>query len=348
MPSRNDSATDSSPEVARSSGHERPFAVFQIGDGHLVLVSHDQSLVDRFHSLYGDCEVDEGSARGPRVTCIVRSASPGEVVVDLREPNPVDLAHFMETVFADRGSRRVPPLGAEWQSMELDTPKVSFRIRGREVFFPADGHWRSLVANLALGCVLRQQLDIIYLHASGVAFAGGGDGVLFVGPKAAGKTTTALGLASRGHRFLGDEIVGVRPATREIVPVLRSISKREGPCADGIDQALATLSVNRSRYPDGPRTIMHASRLFTTGLGPVHAKAVVFLGGFGPAPMLTPLPASLETASKLTPVASTLWGQSPGGRAFALLKLISSVPGFLLQLGAPDETARFLEDAFEI
>ena len=353
MPSRHDSAADFSPEVHRFDAHEWPSAMFQIGDGHLVLTSFDKSLVDRFRSLYGDCEVDAGSARGPRVTCDVKPPLPGhhdagdEITVDLREPVPGDLAAFIETVFSDRGARRLPPIGAEWQAMECRNPDVSFRVRGHEIRFPAAGHWRSLVGNLALALTFRQQPDIIYLHASGVAFGGGLHGVLFAGPKEAGKTTTALGLASRGHRFLGDEVVGVRSSTGEVVPILRSISKREGPCAEGVNEAMAALSPARGRYPDGLRTVVPASRLFTTSAAPVQARAIVFLGGYGAEPVMSRLPASLETASKLTPVASTLWGLSAGARAFALLKLITSVPSYLLRVGPPDDTARFLEAAFD-
>lgn len=329
-------------------------AIFQIGDNHLVLRSADEALVDGFLRLYGDCRVDVSAARGAAVECVVRPAADPETVVldvidDVIDPDPSDLVHFMETAFADRGCRRLPATGGAdgWQPMQCDEPRVRFEVHGRQIRFPARSPWQALAANLAVGLVVRLQRDVIFLHASAIAIGQSRRGVVFVGPKAAGKTTTALGLASRGHAFLGDEIVGVREGSREIVPVLRTISKRDGPCAAGLDEAIAAMSPARTQYPDGHvRTNVRASRLFSDGLVPSAVEAIVFLGAVGPVPELTPVASSLETASRLTPVTSTLWGRSPASRAFALMRLVASVPGYLLQLGPPDATSDSLEHAF--
>ena len=324
-------------------------AVFQIGDNHLVLRSADAALADGFVRLYGDCRVDATAARGAAVECVVQPAADSEaVVIDVIDPDPLDIAHFMETAFADRGCRRLPAIPADgWQQMQSDEPRVVFEVRGQQVRFPARSAWRALAANLGVGLVVRLQRNIIFLHASAIAIGRARRGVVFIGPKAAGKTTTALGLASRGHAFLGDEIVGVREGSREIVPVLRTISKRDGPCGTGVDEAIAAMSPARTRYPDGhSRTNIRASRLFSAGLVPSSLEAIVFLDPVGPVPQLTPVPSSLETASRLTPVTSTLWGRSPTSRAFALVRLLASVPGYRLQLGPPDATSDFLERAF--
>lgn len=231
--------------------------------------------------------------------------------------------------------------------MHSDDPHVVFEVRGQQVRFPAGTPWQALVANILVGLVLRRQRDIIFLHASAIAIGPAHRGVVFVGPKAAGKTTTALGLASRGHAFLGDEIVGIREGSREIVPVLRTISKRDGPCATGLGEAFTALSPVRTLYPDGhSRTNVRASRLFSTGLVPSAVEAFVFLGTVGSVPQLTRVPSSLETASRLTPVTSTLWGRSPTSRAFALVRLLASVPAYVLQLGSPDATSDYLEHVF--
>lgn len=331
------------------ASHRVP-AVFQIGDNHLVLRSADAPLVDGFVRLYGDCRVDAPAARSTSVECVVRPAADSKaVVIDVIDPDSPDLAQFMETAFADRGCRRVPAVdGAEgWQPMQCEAPRVVFDVRGQQVRFPARSGWRALAANLAVGLVIRLQQNIIFLHASAIAIGQARRGVVFVGAKAAGKTTTALGLAARNHAFLGDEIVGVREGSREIVPVLRTISKRDGPCATDVDEAIAALSPARTRYPDGQsRTNIRASHLFPAGLARSTLEAIVFLGAVGPVPQLTPAPSSLETASRLTPVSSTLWGRSPTSRAFALVRLLASVPGYVLQLGPPDATADVLEHAF--
>lgn len=325
-------------------------AVFQIGDNPLVLRSADAALVERFLSLYGDCRVDAFAARGTAVECVVQPAPDSQaVVLEVIDPDPPDITQFMETAFADRGCRRLPAVehADGWVPMQSDEPCVAFEVRGQQVRFPVRSGWRGLAANLGVGLVLRLQRNIIFLHASAVAIGQARRGVVFVGAKAAGKTTTALGLASRGHTFLGDEIVGVREGSLEIVPVLRTISKRDGPCATGVDEAIAAALPARTRYPDGhSRTNIRASRLFSSGLVPSALEAVVFLGPVGPVPHLTPVPSSLETASRLTPVASTLWGRSPASRAFALVRLLASVPGYVLELGPPDATSDVLEHAF--
>lgn len=325
-------------------------AVFQIGDNNLVLRSADAALADGFIRLYGDCRVDTSAARGAAVECVVQSAAdPHAVVIDVIDPDPPDIAHFMETAFADRGCRRLPAIDRAdgWLPMQSDDPRVVFEVRGQQVRFPAGSAWRALAANLGVGLVVRLQRNIIFLHASAIAIGQARRGIVFIGPKAAGKTTTALGLAARGHAFLGDEIVGVREGTREIVPVLRTISKRDGPCAAGVDEAIAAISPARTRYPDGhSRTNIRASRLFSAGLVPSALEAIVFLGAVGPVPLLTPVSSSLETASRLTPVTSTLWGRSPTSRALALVRLLASVPGYCLQLGPPDATSDFLENTF--
>ena len=250
-------------------------------------------------------------------------------------------------MFGDRGYRRLPSSESGWQEMESQVPRASFRIRGRRITFLPGSHWRELVANLAIGLLLRLQHDVIYLHASGVAIGWGRRGVLFVGAKGAGKTTTALGLASRGHAFLGDELVGVRQGILELVPVWRTISKREGPCATAVERALAPLSLARRRYSEGEsRTMLPASQLFVTAKTAA-LRAIAFLDGFSAAPQLTAVPSSLDMASKLTPVTSTLWGRSPTSRAFALVRLLGSVACYRLTLGPPDMTSMLLETAFE-
>lgn len=348
MPSRHDSVADSPAEFVRLTAVKGPPPIiFQIGDGHLVFRSSDHLLNDRYRRLYGDCQVNEAAAHGPRVECDVWADPPaGTLVFDVRDPDPVDLGQFMETAFADRGCRRLPPTRGEWQAMEAGDPRVSFRIRGQRVEFPSDAPWQGLAANLAFALTIRLQRDVIYLHAAGIAVGAQQRGVLFVGPKGTGKTTTALGLASRGHTLLGDEIVGVRQTTSELVSVLRAISKRDGPCAQAVDQKLATLATERTQYPDGERTVVAASRLFTSRLATAHLHAIVFLSGFRATPALTSVPTSLDTASKVIPVTSTFWGRSQASRVFALVKMVTAVPCFALQLGPPDLTSRLLEDTF--
>lgn len=326
----------------------RSSAYFQIGDAHLALDSSDAPLTERFQRLYGDCEVDGDRARGLRVTCRVGPApDSGDIVVDVHDSEPIDLGLFLEAAFGARGCQRLTADADGWQRMACADPALEFRIRDRRAVFASDTPWRAVAANLAMGMALRVQHDIIYLHASGVALDEGRRGLLFIGPKGAGKTTTALGLASRGHVFLGDEMVGVRQTRPELVPVLRAISKRDGPCARAVDDALAAHSADRTEYPGGEmRTQISASRLFSAANAPAPLTAIVFLDGFSAEPQLTPMPSSLGAIAKLTPIASTLWGRPQAARAFALMKLLASAPSYLLRPGPPDATSPLLEHAF--
>jgi hypothetical protein len=54
----------------------------------------------------------------------------------------------------------------------------------------------------------------------------------------------------------------------------------------------------------------------------------------------------MAAASRLTPVATTLWGQSPTARIFALMRLVGAVPCYSLRLGQPDETSWLIESTF--
>ena len=322
-----------------------PSLIFQIGDGHLVLHSTDASLSDRFRRLYGDCRVEPHLAHGPRVECRVSPGAAGEVIIDVSDDSPVRIPEFLEAAFADRQCRRVAADADGGESMEYGSPPVRFHVRNRRLTFPADSHWRALVANLAMGLLIRLQHDVIFLHASGVAM--GSQGVLFVGPKAAGKTTTALGLASRGHGFLGDEIVGVRQRTWDLVPVLRTISKLDGPCLATLDHALHAASSWPATYASGEtRTIVPASALFDAHRSTTRLRGLVFLEGFEETPVLAPLATSLDAARKLTPVTSTLWGQTPTARVFSLVTLLAAAPTFTLKLGPPELTANLLEERF--
>jgi hypothetical protein len=204
-----------------------------------------------------------------------------------------------------------------------------------------------MAANLAVGTVLRLQRQVIFMHASGVAIGPQRRGVMFVGQKGAGKTTTSLGLAARGHAFFGDELVGIRTSTWEMVPVRRTIAKREGPCDSALEPALEPVPIERRRYADGQwRRMIAPTDAFGGAPSATRLEGVVFLDGFGDTPALTPVPATMAAASRLTPVATTLWGQSPTARIFALMRLIGAVPCYSLRLGQPDETSWLIESTF--
>jgi hypothetical protein len=122
---------------------------------------------------------------------------------------------------------------------------------------------------------------------------------------------------------------------------------RDGPCASGMEAALDRLPVDRSVYPDGQaRRVVRASTVFDTQQAPTHLHALVFLDGFEEAPRIRRVDASLDLVSRLTPVASTVWGVPAAVRAMRLLRILGSVPLFGLRLGPPDATSELLDATF--
>jgi hypothetical protein len=78
-------------------------------------------------------------------------------------------------------------------------------------------YFRRLIENEMLGLLLYQR-DHLVVHASAVAVDG--KGAIFLGPRGAGKSTTAAAMHLNGHQMLEDDVVGIRlnNGAPEIVP----------------------------------------------------------------------------------------------------------------------------------
>ncbi|MDS0300231.1 hypothetical protein NDI76_15900 [Halogeometricum sp. S1BR25-6] len=91
----------------------------------------------------------------------------------------------------------------------------SFRIEnGQEIVcdlesdaVPEQDFFRGLLENEMLGLILHQRRHLV-LHASAVAV--NGKAVIFLGPRGAGKSTTAAAFEVAGHSLLEDDVVGIR------------------------------------------------------------------------------------------------------------------------------------------
>ena len=309
----------------------------------MVLDSEDAAFTDGFRRLFGDCIDTSTDTTNPQALVEVREDGPGTVVVHIPHPAGVDLARFFELAFAERGCRRLTE-DAGGVHLTCANPAVDFRVCGPRVHFRVDQDWQGLAANLAMGLVMREQPTVVFLHAGAVALADTWRGIVLVGPKSSGKTTLSLGLGLRGHRFLGDEMVGIRFADASLLPIRRAISKRPGPCAAGVEQALAGRPLTQRVYPDGQtRTVVTASDLFGTLPDSAALHAVVFLRGFGDEPMLTPVAPSMSWAAQMTPVMNTIEPHAAGARAFALLRLLGRAQVYTLQVGPPEATCEMIE-----
>ena len=86
-----------------------------------------------------------------------------------------------------------------------------FSFEGNRCSFWKRPGWQTAVALLILHRIYRLRRDAIFFHAATIDL--GGRGLMIIGSKGMGKSTTALALASRGHVLLGDETACYVPAT---------------------------------------------------------------------------------------------------------------------------------------
>jgi hypothetical protein len=128
---------------------------------------------------------------------------------------------------------------------------VTLRMRGgRECAFDfsealAEAMLRRYLLGPGLGILLHQR-GLLVLHASAVNL--GGEAVLFIGEKGAGKSTTAAGLLARGHTLLSDDVVAIDlsdPTCPLVLPAFAQIRLRPDSAAAVAvpDDELATTNL---------------------------------------------------------------------------------------------------------
>jgi len=300
-------------------------ACFRIGDVTLALECDDQALQDRFDEIYGDCAVP-GPGAGPHLTC--RVAAPDgapEVTIEFDDPEPLDLPAFVASVFPDRRFAFSPDEG------------------GRRLRAPADSAWRPFVANLAVNRALRLQPAVMFFHAA--SFAVRDQGILACGPKRSGKTTLALAVAARGHPLFGDELAAVRLASRELLPVRRSLAVREGPASAPATAALRNARADPEVFPDGERRLRAAVRSVFPGPTPHPAglTMVLLLRTFSARATAERAPVTPALLGHLTPIAGSLWGRPRAQVAMQLLQMLSTSRVYWFDGGAPEESAELIE-----
>ena len=299
---------------------------FRLGDASLSL-SGDEPLLRRFHAILGDCASDAPDDSLPAVHCAVDDSREDVEVVFSYPPPQLALRSFVEEFPGYAGALRS---GA-----------------GDTLRFDPQSEWRGAVANCAINVTLAIQPEALFFHAASVDLAG--RGILLVGPKEAGKSTTALALAARGHRLLGDEIAVVRTRSLEVLTFPRAVSVREGVHSGLLDERLRASPATEETYPDGSRRRrIRVSDLFApVSLKPAPLAALFFLRPFGEVTRLERFSPSLDQATLLEPLGSSLWGGTGAKRRFQLLRILSVPACYYLEPGSPDETAERIETLME-
>jgi hypothetical protein len=321
---------------------------YRFGHGRLELDSDDQPLNLRFRQIYpeGPVELPGGRNGSVRVRCTVRSLDEPQVAaIAFEDPEDLDAAEFCRTLFPDRNYIAGPAAAPGWETLSLgESPRDPLvAMKGHYVVADRRQVWQPLIANIAVNRVLRLQRDVLFFHAASTQVAD--SGVMLVGAKGSGKTTTSLTLASRGHGFLGDEIAAVRAGTGEMLPFRRAASIRTGIRTSRVTQRLADSAYPAETFPDGSsRVLANVADLFPdANPAPAKLSCVFFLRRFGPRPVVEQFSFGLEHFHLLTPLGCCMWSVPMGMRMLQMSRVLGEVRCYHLDPGSPDETADLLE-----
>lgn len=338
----------------------RAVASYQLGDAVLQMAVDDPALLEAFPRLYGDCAVSGPIASDvPVVRCTMRrSYEPPLLVLTFQEGAPADPAAAAYNLL--RPTQAVPPFRVcssplpGWRLAGGVTGPVLAACGAQVLLHPKLIPPEFLVEYL-VGITLGAQPWMLPIH--GASLRMGEAGLVLVGASRAGKTTTSLHLAARGHTLLGDEIALIRLATGEVVPFRRTVNVRPGPYGRELEVVLGLSGCGDSSPSStqwaGPHRI---AELFPgRPLHPAPLRAVFFLAGFADHPSLEPFQLTLEQADVFgwltTPeIAYCSWGLAPARRAFRLMVLkqvLSRIPCWLLKAGPPPDTAELIESTME-
>jgi hypothetical protein len=309
----------------------------------------DPTLADDLFLMFGGSAARQGLARPESdVTASIRTegGSDGWGVIALggRLGPPVDGREFRFAISLPDAPFEAAQAG-DWMLISFrgeDEPLIA--LDGEVCLFRADRDWRKAVIIYLFCRLLRVREDVIFLHAGSIAI--NGRGILLIGPKGAGKSTTTMALAARGHRFLGDECGAYVPSSHSLLPFRRPVGIKPGPRARAIETAL----------PDARRVVRGEGfvRVALEELLEIDAAdeavpldTVVFLRGFREGePRLEQIVPGRDEVAALQPIAGSFINAAGTQRVFQLVALLAHAHVFALNPADPDRTAQFLEEAF--
>ena len=320
---------------------------YGLAHGYLVLDCEDEALVRRFRQLYAEgVAADAGSKVSIRVTCTVSlrdDVGLAEVVFD--DPEPLDPVAFCLSVFPDRDYVEGPSSADGWRTIALRQDPGAPRVALHDNYALVDRRriWQPFIANYAVNRVLRLQRETLFFHAASIGIEG--RGVMIVGPKASGKTTTSMALAASGHGFLGDEVAAVDCSTKAMVPFRRAVSIRTGLCARRVREHLARRYYATERFPDGEeRTLVNISSIFPhAGASTTMLSCAFFLRRFARYPAAEPFTFGTQHFPMLSPLACSMWGVPIGIKMINLSRMLRGVRCYVLDPGRPEATADLVE-----
>lgn len=335
-------------EAARepvAAGHVR--SGFSVAGASLIVDTDEPAVLEEVALLVG---TEVGAPEDPVAPVILRADvssrtsthDRGLITLHSDDPEidgPQDILLGLSA--AEPAFTVVPSASGVLQVLLRGETEPLFFIEGRRSEFRRGPAWPSAVALFVFNRFLRARRDALFFHAASVAIDG--RGVLIVGPREAGKSTTALALAARGHALLGDDLAAYVPATGLLLPFARAIGVRAGPRSRAASLALQRLGRDPER--DGTQRVPAQQLALGPAPGPVALRAVLFLDGFGARPEVARVSASRDHIARLQPMAGSLVNAPPAERVFQMARLLSRVAVFQVRLGDPDLTALQIEEA---
>jgi hypothetical protein len=333
------------------TSREFPHEAYRLAEGVLEVGDANDGFQDHFRNVYADCATQAPfPLEIPRIRCSVRSTTlPYISHIRFEDPEPLDALTFTRTNFPSEDYSQSTADVPGWRFLvhkdSPDEPVIGFR--GAEALVNRRMRWQPFVANLAVHRLLRLQRHMLFFHAAALAVSG--DGLLLVGEKGTGKTTTSLFLAAQGHQLLSDEFGAVCSSSHELVPFRRALSIREGPLPESVREKLRQGPFASEHLPDGTTRLRGPiGSLFPVDPAPrVPLKCIFFLRGFAAAPAAKRCIVERKHVSWLRLLGCCLYGASHKRRALQLLTVLSRCRTYELTAGPPQETADFIEKVME-
>jgi hypothetical protein len=345
--------------AARGRLQPRETAYFRIGDEVLELAVDEPSFLDSFRARYGECELNSlNRAAIPLIRCVVNAGYPSPLIAVYFLQGPtLDLAKI--ALGLSHPPNGAPPYAISdaqrtgWSLIGGSNRSIAAASRTGLLIDPHNVA-EDFMADYLVAATLSVQSNVMVMHAASLQLGSGG--AILTGASHAGKTTTSMHLASRGHRLLGDEMAVIRLGSRELLPLRRSLSLRAGPRSPVLASALQRARVCEGHSVNGKIGPLRIDEVFSaSGDGPVGFKAAFFLNGFSERAVIEPFDLTLNDESAFdhlsaNEVASISWGMTPQRRTLRLLalkQLMGHVRCWKLRVGPPDETARLIESTME-
>jgi hypothetical protein len=330
----------------------------RIAELTLEVSSGDARFLEELEGRFGDCAIP-GPAGARDLRCSANPSEDGEFLAFEFEgtapPDPFGSALTPFRMLRHLHGEVVPDVpGPGWTAVVRNGDGGDILLAGDRTRLRVrlEHATRDLAIDCLVAIAMRAQPEVLFLHAA--SFAIGGRGALLVGTGRSGKSSTVLGLAGRGHGFLGDDLAAVRVPDAHVLPFPKSAGLREGPQATQIEARARPFRALPSDGIDGvPRKYVRVADMFPDASSDgVPLRSAFFLDGFARKAELSPyVPGMDDVRTGLRAVVSESvpgWGDSAGGdlvRFLRVKELFSRLRCYRLVLGPLDESVTLIEEA---